>query len=43
MDMASKMETTELIIQLTKLIGGAVIIYLLYKIHNGIQNLHKRR
>lgn len=36
------METTELIIQLTKLAGGAVIIYFLYQINKGIQKLSKK-
>lgn len=31
------METIELIIQLSKLVGGLIIIYFLYKINEGIR------
>lgn len=36
------MEVIELIIQLTKLVGGAIIVYFLYKINKGIKNLNKK-
>ena len=35
------METIELIIQLTKIVGGVVIIYFLYKINKGIREKYK--